>query len=817
MVRVRSIGNAAMELQYASARPLPPNILGFKPMSISTSTAGNVPVATLGAPRIGPRRELKAALESYWSGTSDAEALLDAAARLRAANWARQKALGVSVIPSNDFSLYDHVLDTSVMVGAVPEVYGWTGGTVPLDTYFAMARGSSSKTAEACCAGHSHAVTSGAPAQEMTKWFDTNYHYMVPEFSTGQRFQLASTKPVDEYREARALGFETRPVLLGPVTFLKLGKSKDVGLDPLSLLDELLPIYVEVLRRLAGAGAQWVQMDEPCLVLDLDAATRLALRAAYGTIARAVPQLKIMLTTYFGALGDNLDTALSLPVAGLHLDLVRAPKQLSDVLAKAPQGLTLSLGIIGGRNIWRANLPKLLDRLEPVLRQRGSDHIQIAPSCSLLHVPIDLEQETQLDAELKSWLAFSVQKMDELATLAKAMAGGREVVMGKLIASGAAADARAASPRVHSASVAARLQAVTPAMSNRISPFAERLKLQRNALALPSFPTTTIGSFPQTEDVRKARSAHTKGVLSDEEYDAFLRKETEATIRWQEEIGLDVLVHGEFERNDMVQYFGEQLAGFAFTQHGWVQSYGSRYVRPPILFGDVFRPKAMTVGWWTYAQSLTAKPMKGMLTGPVTILNWSFLRDDVPRSLACRQIALAIRDEVIDLESVGAQMIQIDEAALREGLPLRRGDWNSYLDWAVECFRLCASGVKDVTQVHTHMCYSEFNDIIDAIGAMDADVISIETSRSKMELLDAFCSYKYPNEIGPGVYDIHSPRVPEINEMTDLLSLARQRLTDEQIWVNPDCGLKTRRWEEVRPALINMVAAARQLRESVAN
>ncbi|MBN8968420.1 MAG: 5-methyltetrahydropteroyltriglutamate--homocysteine S-methyltransferase [Rhizobiales bacterium] len=770
-----------------------------------------VSVASLGAPRIGPRRELKIALESFWACKSDEQSLLETAAKLRADNWARQKARGITVIPSNDFSLYDQVLDTSLMVGAIPQIYGWKGGAVSLATYFAMARGAEGG-AETCAHGHAHHTGHGVPAQEMTKWFDTNYHYMVPEFSKGQTFALSSTKPVDEYREAKALGFQTRPVLVGPVTFLKLGKSKDASFDPLSLLDALVPVYVDVLKRLAAEGAEWVQIDEPCLVLDLSDDERNALRGAYAAIAQAVPHVKIMLATYFGALGDNLDTAVQLPVAGLHLDLARAPQQLDAVLKKAKPDLVLSLGVIDGRNIWRANLPAILDRIEPVVAERGKDRVQVAPSCSMLHVPIDLDAETALDADIRSWLAFSLQKMSELSTLGKALASGRTGVAAELDASAAAATARKTSPKVNNRAVADRLKAATPDMMSRHSPFAARARIQRDKFKLPAFPTTTIGSFPQTSEVRKARAAHTKGALSDTDYNAFLREETARTIHWQEEVGLDVLVHGEFERNDMVQYFGEQLAGFAFTKNGWVQSYGSRCVRPPILFGDVSRPKPMTVDWWQYAQSLTAKPVKGMLTGPVTILNWSFVRDDIPRSESCRQIALAIRDEVIDLEKAGAAMIQIDEAALREGLPLRRSEWKTYLDWAVGSFRLCASGVKDETQIHTHMCYSEFNDIIDAIGAMDADVISIETSRSKMELLDAFRSYKYPNEIGPGVYDIHSPRVPEVGEMTELLKLARGRLADEQLWINPDCGLKTRKWEEVAPALANMVAAAKEIR-----
>jgi len=770
----------------------------------------SLPVATLGTPRIGPRRELKLALERFWSGGSDEKSLIEAGIGLRAANWARQKKLGVTIIPSNDFSFYDQVLDTSVMVGAIPSAYGWKGGAVPLATYFAMARGSQGDSHDESC-GHAHHHGHGVPAQEMTKWFDTNYHYMVPELMRDQQFTLASRKPIEEYEEAKALGYQTRPVLVGPVTFLKLAKSKEAGFEPLSLLDRLLPVYVEVLRELAARGAEWVQIDEPCLVLDLDKAAQEALLRAYSEIAKAVPQIKIMLASYFGALGPNRDTAFALPVAGVHLDLVRAPEQLS-VLAVVPRERVISLGVIDGRNIWRADLSRILDRLEPVIARLGKDRVQIAASCSLLHVPIDLGLEEKLDAEIKSWLAFSVQKIEELAALGAALADGRRSADITLRASDAAASSRKSSPRIHDFKVGQRVKAIDDAMRLRKSVFALRTGAQHSRFNLPAFPTTTIGSFPQTSEIRNARAAHAKGALSDAAYKTFLQNQTARAVRWQENIGLDVLVHGEFERNDMVQYFGEQLSGFAFTSHGWVQSYGSRYVRPPILFGDVSRPKPMTVEWWQYAQSQTKKPMKAMLTGPVTILNWSFVRDDIPRSEACRQIALAIRDEVQDLEAAGAGMIQIDEAALREGLPLRRSEWKTYLDWAVDSFRLCSSGVRDETQIHTHMCYSEFNDIIDAIGAMDADVISIETSRSKMELLDAFKVYKYPNEIGPGVYDIHSPRVPDAAEMKNLLTLARHRLSDSQLWINPDCGLKTRRWEEVRPALVNMVAAARELR-----
>jgi 5-methyltetrahydropteroyltriglutamate--homocysteine methyltransferase len=772
----------------------------------------SVIIGSLGFPRIGPRRELKTALESHWSGQTDEAALLEDAAALRAAAWARQHGLGVTHIPSNDFSLYDHVLDTSVMVGAIPPAYGWQGGEVPLATYFAMARGAQGGHDDGACAhGHGHG---DVPALEMTKWFDTNYHYMVPELSEGQRFALASAKPVDEFLEAKALGYHTRPVLLGPVTWLLLGKAKQPGFDPLSLLDSLLPIYVEVLRRLAQAGADWVQIDEPALVLDLTPRARKAFVDAYRFLAARLPRMRLLLTIYFGALGDNLETALALPVAGLHIDVVRASEQLEQVARHARPDLALSLGVVDGRNVWRTDLTAVLDRIEPIAR--SGRPLMLAPSCSLLHAPIDLATETALDPQIRSWLAFAVQKLEELALLARALEGGRASVAQVLAQSTAAIADRRSAPTTNDPAVRARLAAVSPDMARRAEPYGERRAAQRPLLDLPAFPTTTIGSFPQTAEIRKARAAHTKGTLDDAGYDAFLKRETEAAIRWQEEIGLDVLVHGEFERNDMVQYFGEQLAGFTFTKSAWVQSYGSRCVRPPIIYGDVSRPAPMTVAWWRYAQSLTNKPMKGMLTGPVTVLQWSFVRDDQPRSDTCRQIALALRDEVADLEGAGARIIQIDEAAIREGLPLRRGEWQAYLDWAVECFRLTASGVAARTQIHTHMCYSEFNDIIAAIAAMDADVISIETARSRMELLEAFAGFAYPNEIGPGVYDIHAPRLPSVEEMTDLLARARERIAPDQLWVNPDCGLKTRRWEEVRPALVNMVAAARRARQAIA-
>ena len=758
-----------------------------------------VSVASLGFPRIGPRRELKFALEKFWAGTISPAELEEAAQGLRTATWARQKALGVDWLPSNDFSLYDHVLDTSVMLGAIPARYGLASGQAAgLETYFAMARGA---TGGATC-GHAHgSVTAG----EMTKWFDTNYHFIVPEIEPETRLQLGHIKPLEDYLEAKAQGFETRPVILGPVTWLSL--AKEYGSDPFDLLEEVLALYATVLARLEEAGAEWVQIDEPILVTDLTDRQRRAFTRAYAKLGRAGP--KIMLATYFGGLENNLSLAASLPIAGLHIDLARAPEQLDAVVKAVPQNRLLSLGVVDGRNIWRADLAALLDRLEPLAAQRD---LVLAPSCSLLHVPVDLQLESKLDDELKQWLAFAVQKIEELDLLRRALANGRESVAAELATSARATEARKTAARIHDRTVSERIAALTPDMRERRAGHAERVKTQSEVLNLPLFPTTTIGSFPQTGAVRKARAEYNRGVLDGKKYDAFLHQETERAIRWQEEAGLDMLVHGEFERNDMVQYFGEKLAGFAFTVNGWVQSYGSRCVRPPILYGDVSRPEPMTVDWWRYAQGLTDKPVKGMLTGPVTILNWSFVRDDQPREASCRQIALAIRDEVLDLEAAGCKAIQIDEAALREGLPLRERDWPAYLDWAVDCFRLAAAGVGNQTQIHTHMCYSEFNDILPSIGAMDTDVISIETARSQMELLAGFASYRYPSAIGPGIYDIHSARVPGEDEMVALMRLAQKHLRPEQLWVNPDCGLKTRGWDEVKPAIAAMVSAARTLR-----
>jgi len=752
-------------------------------------------VTYLGFPRIGARRELKHALESFWKGETSAQALHGTARELRARHWQLAREAGVDTVPCNDFSLYDHVLDTAVLFDAIPASHRDVFDDDPLTGYFALARGLQDGRRD-------------LRALEMTKWFDTNYHYLVPQFERDQRFTLRGDKPVAEWLEAKALGLDARPVLLGPVSFLKLGKRVDGGC-PLELLDALLPAYAGLLGRLKAAGAQWVQIDEPCLVLDLGDEDRTAYRRAYEVLADADAP-KILLATYFGGLGDNTALAASLPVQALHIDLVRAPQQLDEVLAALPLDCELSLGVIDGRNIWRADLDQTL----ALARKAGARARWLAPSCSLLHVPIDLQLERKLPEPLRGGMAYARQKLEELRLLADALDHRARVALALKAATGAR-NAHLASPLLRNAQVRRRLATVEPAMTQRRSLYAQRARMQAERLGLPIFPTTTIGSFPQLSLVRKARADHKAGRIDDAAYRRFLEKETDNCLREQEAIGLDVLVHGEFERNDMVEYFGEQLDGFAFTAHGWVQSYGSRCVKPPVLYGDVARPAPMTVEWTKYAQSRTDRPVKGMLTGPVTILQWSFVRDDQPRADTCRQIALALRDEVHDLEAAGIAIIQIDEPALREGLPLRRVDWPTYLAWAGESFRLAASGVGDATQIHTHMCYAEFNDIIEAVAALDADVISIETSRSRMELLDAFARYRYPNGIGPGVYDIHSPRVPQASEMQALLDKALEVLAPEQLWINPDCGLKTRGWPEVRQALTAMVQAARELRAVV--
>ncbi|MBI0140952.1 5-methyltetrahydropteroyltriglutamate--homocysteine S-methyltransferase [Bartonella sp. W8125] len=769
--------------------------------------------ASLGFPRMGAKRELKTALEQFWKGNISKDDLLKTAADLRKRHWKLQKDKGIDVIPSNDFSLYDHVLDTAIMVGAIPAEYKANGENKDiLETYFAMARGREGNND--CGCGNRH-IDSDIKALEMTKWFDTNYHYIVPEINAKQSFKLQSEKLITEFLEAKAEGIVTRPVLLGPVTFLLLAKCREDDIEPLSLLSRLLPVYQDVLAQLKSVGCPWVQMDEPILVTELNANQKSAFDYAYKILGDAEKFPRIMLTSYFGDVGDNLETVLSLPVKGYHIDLVRGKKQLDAFVSHIRPNQTLSLGVIDGRNIWRSDLNALIDRLKPVVGKLGTERIQIATSCSLLHVPIDLDLEVNLDDELKSWLSFASQKLDELHILCQALSGNAAAVTGRLAANKAALKGRKSSKRIRNNLVQKQLENVKKDRARRASPYSTRHEKQKAILNLPLFPTTTIGSFPQSADVRKARSDYTKGIIDKTTYESFITRRIGEAIKWQEEVGLDVLVHGEFERNDMVQYFGEQLEGFAFTRHGWVQSYGSRCVRPPIIFGDVSRPRPMTVKWWQVAQSFTSKIVKGMLTGPVTILNWSFVRDDQPREDTCRQIALAIRNEVEDLEKAGAKIIQIDEAALREGLPFKEKDKAYYLEWAVECFRLTQSTVKDTTEIHTHMCYSEFNDIITAIADMDADVISIETSRSKMELLDVFKQFKYPNEIGPGVYDIHSPRVPSTEEILELLGYALQRLEAKQLWVNPDCGLKTRQWEEVKPAIANMVAAAKTLRKTV--
>jgi len=757
----------------------------------------------LGFPRIGTKRELKFALESYWKGASSLDELKALGAQLRQRHWENQADLDLAAV--GDFAFYDQVLDMSFTLGNLPErVRDFHGDT--LDNYFRVARGRSAQGAEdhsACCGG--------VAAGEMTKWFDTNYHYIVPEFSATTEFKLDASRLLEQLAEARARGVKAKPVIVGPVTYLALGKAKDDS-DKLALLPRLLPVYAELLATLAAQGVEWVQIDEPTLVTELSAEWQQAYTTAYQALASG--KVKLLLATYFGQLLDNLPLACKLPVQGLHLDAINARAEVDAVIAQLPQASVLSLGVINGRNIWKTDLNAVLDWLEPVAKRLG-ERLWIAPSCSLLHVPVDLDNEQKLDGEVRSWLAYALQKLGELKVLASALNQGRDAVKAELAANGADIAARRASPRVNNPAVKAALGKINLALGQRKHAYPVRADKQATLLNLPAYPTTTIGSFPQTGEIRQARSQFKSGALDEAGYKVAMRTEIERSVREQEALGLDVLVHGEAERNDMVEYFGEQLDGYAFSQFGWVQSYGSRCVKPPILFGDISRPKAMTVEWIKYAQSLTSKPMKGMLTGPVTILNWSFVRDDQPRSVSCYQLALAIREEVLDLEKAGVRVIQIDEAALREGLPLRKSQWQEYLNWAVESFRITANGVDDETQIHTHMCYSEFNDIIASIADMDADVITIETSRSDMELLDAFDNFNYPNQIGPGVYDIHSPNIPTQEHIVQLMTKAAERIPASRLWVNPDCGLKTRQWEEVLPALTNMVAAAKTLRAAL--
>jgi len=787
----------------------------------------------LGVPRIGPNRELKFAQEAFWRGEIDEAALRAVASGIRQANWRRQHEAGLDFVSVGDFAFYDPMLNHVALLGCAPARFGF-GEKISLPEYFQLARGN-----DAC-----HAM-------EMTKWFDTNYHYLVPELKPDTPFSLGAEWLFDEVVEAQTAGFNPKPVLIGPLTFLHLAKEK-AGRDPahatphpgplpggeggkffdrLDLLDRLLPVYGRILARLKAQGVEWVQIDEPVLALDLPADWRTAFERAYHYLNAA--GVKLLLASYFGPLRENLLMALKLPVAGVHVDCVRGGDELAQAIDWLSATKILSVGVIDGRNIWKTDLAAVLGRFDG-LHQRLGNRLWLAPSCSLAHVPASLAAETALDPEIRSWLAFADEKLDELATLKTVFNGGRQTVAAKLAGNAVALAARRASKQVHDAAVSARLAALTASHDARSSAFIVRQRAQYARFKLPAFPTTTIGSFPQTPEIRSARARFKKGGLDEADYTAAMRREIAHAVAKQEALGLDVLVHGEAERNDMVEYFGEQLAGFAFSQNGWVQSYGSRCVKPPIIYGDVSRPGPMTVGWTTYAQSLTARPMKGMLTGPVTILQWSFVRDDQPRATTALQIALAIRDEVADLEGAGIGIIQIDEPAYREGLPLRRADWPAYLDWASRAFRISASGVADATQIHTHMCYSEFNDILPAIAAMDADVITIETSRSDMELLRGFGDFNkslpHPrpppegegdadalrrcfNEIGPGVYDIHSPRVPSAEDMRRLLEKAAQVIPPRNLWVNPDCGLKTRGWPETEAALQNMVAAAQALRQ----
>lgn len=754
-------------------------------------------IHNLGFPRIGAKRELKFALENYWKKTTTQSELEHCAKTLRTLHWQSQSLMDYA--PVGDFSLYDQVLDMSFTLGNIPTRVAAQGGS-ELDKYFRVARGRSPSDS-ACQCVH---------AGEMTKWFDTNYHYIVPEVSEKTEFKLNSDRLVSQLQEAKLTGMNPKPVIIGPLTYLWLSKTKD-GSAPLDLLDKILPVYQKLLKKFVQLGVQWVQIDEPILVTELDTKWRKAFETAYHFLK--TDHVKLLLTTYFGTLQDNLNLACTLPVAGLHVDAVNAKEEVRKIIDWLPAHKVLSLGVINGRNIWKTDLNATLDWLEPVSEKLG-ERLWLAPSCSLIHVPHDLANEQKLADDIKSWLSFALQKLDELNTLSIAIDQGREYVAEELQKNKQAIASRLSSKRVHDQEIRSRVASITTSLGQRQSPYKERIVKQHKSLTLPLYPTTTIGSFPQTQHIRQARLALKKNELTLGNYKIQMKAEIVRSVREQEKLGLDVLVHGEPERNDMVEYFGEQLDGYAFSQFGWVQSYGSRCVKPPIIFGDIKRPKPMTVEWTCYAQSLTEKPMKGMLTGPVTLLNWSFVRDDQPRRDTCLQLALAIRDEVLDLEKAGVNIIQIDEAALREGLPLRRSQWPEYLQWAVESFRICANGVKDETQIHSHMCYSEFNDIIEAIAHMDADVITIETSRSDMELLNVFETFAYPNEIGPGVYDIHSPNIPSVEQAAELIRKAQKRIPAERLWVNPDCGLKTRQWKEVIPALQNMVAASKLLRQS---
>ncbi len=750
----------------------------------------------LGFPRIGAQRELKKAMEAYWKGELDEAGLRSVGKALRTQNWQLQQAAGIDLIPVGDFAYYDQMLNMTALLGAAPARFGFDASTLNLAQYFTLARGDKNNF-----------------TMEMTKWFDTNYHYLVPEFINTTEFKLGSEWLFDEVAEAQALGINAKPVLIGPLTYLFLGKEKHAGLRRLQLLPRLIPVYLEILARLKEQGVEWVQIDEPILALDLPQEWIDALTPTYVELVQGAP--KLLLATYFDSVEEHAERLKALPVAGLHIDLVRAPQQADAFVRDYPADKVLSVGIVDGRNIWRCNIAAALQMLNPLHEILGGQ-LWVAPSCSLLHVPVDLSQEAKLDQTLKSWMAFATQKLAEVSILARGVTNGKEAIAPQLAQADAALESRTYSPLVHNRNVRQRCAALSEKDTQRATPFTQRIAKQQARFKLPAFPTTTIGSFPQTAAIRAVRADYKQARISAAEYQEKMQAEIRYAVRKQEELGLDVLVHGEPERNDMVEYFGEQLSGFAFTTYGWVQSYGSRCVKPPIIYGDVERPRPMTVEWAQYAQSLTPKPMKGMITGPITILQWSFVRNDIPRADVAMQIALAMRDEVQDLEQAGIAIIQIDEAAIREGLPLKKSDWPFYLDWAVRAFRVCSSGVKDETQIHTHMCYSEFNDILPAIAAMDADVITIETSRSDMELLEAFREFAYPNDIGPGVYDIHSPRIPGTEEMLRLMRKACAVIPAQRLWINPDCGLKTRGWPEVEAALKNMVEVAHRLRAATA-
>ncbi len=770
-------------------------------MARSMATAAN-----LGFPRIGGDRELKKATEGFWRGDVSAEELSRTASDLRLAAWRAQMAAGIEHIPSNDFSLYDHMLDTTALVGAIPARYAWKGGELQLDRYFAMARGSQTEELD-------------VPAMEMTKWFDTNYHYIVPELAEDQAFRITTSKPFDHYAEASAAGVDTVPVLPGPVSFLLLSKGAGAGDASLHrLLEPLVDVYVEVIGRLVEAGADWIQLDEPCFVQDRNPAEREALERAYGRLVATGSGARLLIQTYFEHVGDAYRTLTGLPVDGIGLDFVRGRRHHLELLDEHgfPGDKVLRVGIVDGRNVWINDLERSLELLERVSAIVDPSRVQVSPSCSLMHVPLDASRETDLDSELRSWLAFAHQKLAEVEILTRGLNEGRQAIAEELESNHRALDSRDGSTRTRKPEVRRRMEGLDPDRASRPVGYDERKPVQRRRLGLSDLPTTVIGSFPQTAEVRKQRRAFRAGETDRDDYESFLEKEIDRCVSTQEQVGLDVLVHGEFERNDMVEYFGELMEGYAFTRYGWVQSYGSRYVKPPILYGDIHRPGPITVRWWSYAASCSERPVKGMLTGPVTMLQWSFVRDDQPRSATCYQLALAVQDEVEDLQDAGAPVIQVDEPALREGLPLREEDRDDYLRWAVNAFRVATGTARPETQVHTHMCYSNFNDIIEHIARMDADVLLIENARSDEKLLEVFRDFDYDRDIGPGVYDIHSPRVPRAEEMADHIRDSLTVLPADRVWVNPDCGLKTRRWEEVVPALANMVEAARTVRTELA-